>query len=140
MLENRHAGVREIMVYTAYQPVCPYCNRGAELVDGIEIYGARDKGFGMFWLCRLCDAYVGTHKNSKNHAPLGRLADRELRKWKQVAHEMFDTLWKSERMTRTDAYAYMARKMGITKEEAHIGRFDLEQCKKLVALLRQGKE
>ena len=116
--------------------VCPYCNASAELVNSREIYGTRDKNYGAFWLCRHCDAYVGTHKNSKNYAPLGRLADKELRRWKQVAHNALDPLWQSGRMTRHEAYAYMSRLMGIPREQAHIGHFDTEQCKTLISLLR----
>lgn len=115
--------------------ICPYCRKPAVLIDSKQIYGHNDKNFGKFWMCWPCDAYVGVHKNSKNFAPLGRLANKELRRWKQNAHVVFDPLWTSGKMTRTEAYAYMARRLGITKEEAHIGKFDVDMCKKLVELL-----
>jgi hypothetical protein len=40
----------------------------------------------MIYLCVPCDAYVGTHKNSKDHKPLGFLANRGLREARKAAH------------------------------------------------------
>lgn len=116
-------------------PVCPYCSRPAKLVTSAEVYGASDKDFGMFWLCRPCDAYVGTHKHSPTHAPLGRLADKELRRWKQKAHAAFDPMWQRSGLTRSEAYQHLADIMDLPKKEAHIGKFDVEQCKKVVELI-----
>jgi hypothetical protein len=119
-------------------PICPYCGNEAKLVDGEAIYGASAWHWmkNKFWDCRPCDAYVGTHKNSKKFVPLGRLANKELRRWKQNAHFVFDPLWKTGNMTRLEAYAQLAVMMEISVEEAHIGKFDVEQCKRLVALFR----
>lgn len=115
--------------------ICPYCRNPAELVDSAIVYG---KSYGMIWDCRACDAYVGTHKNSPNHAPLGRLANKELREWKKLAHAAFDPLWTSKhrKYTRKQAYKWMQDAMGISLEEAHIGKFDVDKCKQLVELLR----
>jgi hypothetical protein len=115
--------------------LCPYCGGNAKLIDSILIYG---KSYGMVWSCLPCDAYVGTHKGSKEHIPLGRLANRELRYWKGRAHEEFDKLWKTGRMTRRDAYKTMQGLMGMTPAQAHIGKFDVQQCKDLIALLNHG--
>lgn len=57
---------------------CPYCGRQAEYVDSKVIYG---RSYGMAYLCRNCDAYVGVHRGTDE--PLGRLADASLRKWKR---------------------------------------------------------
>jgi len=115
--------------------ICPYCDKPAELVDSSVIYGPFKPDFGKFWHCSPCDAYVGTHRNSPRHAPLGRLANKTLRHWKMRAHAAFDPLWKSGRMTRVRAYDWMARRLEIPKEKAHIGKFDVEQCQKLVELM-----
>lgn len=74
---------------------CPYCGQQASLVSGKEIYPYRpDLHDRMFWLCRPCDAYVGTHKNSKRHVPLGLLANADLRWARMRAHAVFDGYWK----------------------------------------------
>ncbi len=111
---------------------CPYCGQPANLVDSVTIYG---RSYGMIWDCRPCDAYVGTHKNSKDHAPLGRLADKELREWKKRAHAAFDPIWKSGQMSRPNAYNRLQEIMGLTADDAHIGMFDVAECKKLIDAL-----
>lgn len=114
---------------------CPYCGGPAELVDSARVYNGRS--FGMIWDCRPCDAYVGVHRNSKNFAPKGRLANKELRAWKVKAHAAFDPLWQGPGgMSRRDAYAHMQKIMGMTKNQAHIGKFDVGECQRLVALLK----
>ena len=107
--------------------ICLYCGKDAELIDSIEIYKVRS--YGMAWLCRPCKAWVGTHKNSLEHAPLGRLANAELRYWKKRAHIAFDPLWKSDGLSRNGAYSLLAAEMGIAREQMHIGMFDVNECK-----------
>ena len=82
---------------------CPYCGKEAELIDSSVIYG---RSYGMAYICFDCDAYVGTHKGTEK--PLGRLANAELRKWKMRAHDAFDPIWKSRKMS--------VRKRGIFKQ------------------------
>ena len=89
---------------------CPYCGRQAEYVDSKVIYG---RSYGMAYLCRNCDAYVGVHRGTDE--PLGRLADASLRKWKKAAHAAFDPLW-------------LAQQLGLPVSETHIGMFDVEEC------------
>lgn len=111
---------------------CPYCGQQAEYVDSAEIYG---RSYGMVYLCRPCDAYVGVHEGTDQ--PLGRLANRELRRWRNRAHAAFDPLWQQGRYRRrrNDAYAWLAGKMGLTKEETHIAMFDVEQCKQVIQIM-----
>lgn len=110
--------------------VCPYCNRLAEYVDSSEVYGGRS--YGMIYLCRSCNAYVGCHRGTSK--PLGRLANAELRRWKNAAHNAFDPLWKSGQFSRDSAYKLLATRMGLPREQTHIGMFDVEQCKQVVRI------
>lgn len=111
------------------QVICPYCNQEAKLVDSAVIY--RGVSYGNIWLCKPCDAYNGVHPDGKN-TPKGSLANRELRLWRKNAHAVFDVLWKSKKMTRKQAYQYMQKIMGLDGHTAHIGAFNLHQCKELV--------
>ena len=116
---------------------CPYCERPAELVSGDAIYPHRPDLFGFkFWLCEPCGAYVGTHKNSKDHAPLGRLANAELRRLKQKVHAAFDPWWHSGLMKRGTAYAKLADLLGIEQRECHIGMFSEDRCREALSKLR----
>lgn len=113
---------------------CPYCGEYAEYVDSEIIYG---KSYGMVYLCKPCDAYVGVHEGTCH--PLGRLANAELRKYKIQAHAYFDPLYKrkmekgySKGKARSKAYQWLSREMGIPAHETHIGMFDVGQCKKVI--------
>jgi hypothetical protein len=113
-------------------PICPYCGRTAKLVTGNKIYPYRPDLYSKyFYKCNPCDAYVGTHKG-KDHQPLGRLANKELRKWKCKAHNAFDSIWKSGKMKRHEAYLWLAGILEINVNNCHIGMFDVEQCKEVV--------
>ena len=109
---------------------CPYCHRPAKWVENKEIYGKNYGRSFMIWLCQPCNAYVGTHQNTKK--PLGTMADRLTREWRKKAHEVFDPLWKEGHHSRDGAYILLSRKMG---KETHIGESDVETCKKIIQVL-----
>lgn len=115
-------------------PTCPYCGEKAVMVDSSAVYS---KSYGMIWLCRPCMAWVGCHKGTTR--PLGRLANKTLRKAKVRAHEAFDQLWRSGALTRTFAYEWLAKQMGLSAAECHIGMFDVEQCERVVAIIEACK-
>lgn len=118
--------------------ICPYCHRPAQLVDGDFLYPDRhDLHWKRLWDCRPCDAYVGTHAPNPRMGytgvePLGRLSNASLRAAKSRAHAVFDPLWRSGRMTRKQAYAWLAEQLGITVEECHIGDLDEAMCRRVV--------
>lgn len=117
---------------------CDYCGEPAELADDSLIYG---KSYGhKIWICCRCGAYVGCHRGTDK--PLGRLANDQLRQYKKAAHNAFDPLWKSGRFInrRRDAYAWMAKAMGIPPEKAHIGMFDVPDCKKLIQIINEERD
>jgi hypothetical protein len=129
--------------YTRIAVVCPYCGKPASLVVGRVIYPHRsDLADKPVWACLPCGAWVGCHPGTKR--PLGRLADADLRKAKMAAHAAFDPLWRSGEMRRKAAYAWLAKQLGITGKEAHIGMFDLATCRRVVetceARIRQTRE
>ncbi len=65
-----------------------------------------------------------------------RLANAELRAAKQEAHAAFDPIWKTGRLSRTDAYLWLARQLGIPSASAHIGMFDVAMCQRVVEVCR----
>lgn len=113
---------------------CDYCGRQAEYVDSKAIYG---KSYGMIYICRRCNAYVGVHDGTD--IPLGRLADSQLRYWKKAAHSAFDPIWKYGRYRgrRDAAYRWLSRQMNLSPEETHIGMFTVEQCKEAVQICNE---
>lgn len=119
---------------TVERVLCPYCGAVAEFVGGDAVYPHRADLFDRrFYLCRACNAYVGTHKGTTK--PLGRLANLELRDAKVAAHAAFDPLWKGQpTKARSQAYRWLAVLLGIPASQCHIGMFNVEQCRRVVAL------
>lgn len=117
---------------------CPYCGSEARLTDSNEVYGT---SYGKMWLCSGypdCDAYVGVHKGTRK--PLGTMANALLRMWRKRAHAAFDPLWKTGKLKRGYAYEKLASALNISPMDAHIGHFDVEQCKLVVNLFKEGEE
>ncbi len=117
---------------------CPYCSESAVFTSSTEVYNGRD--YGMIYLCRPCEAWVGVHRGTT--IPLGRLADAELRRWKRAVHKVFDPIWhkavaRGARKTtaRNTSYKWLAFALNIPREECHIGMFDVETCKRAIEII-----
>lgn len=114
-------------------PICPYCEDTSALVGGDIIYPHRPDLYSKrFYLCEPCNAYVGCHPGTKK--PLGRLANAQLRQAKMDAHRAFDPIWKEGNTSRSEAYTWLAGKLGIPEEECHIGMFDVHRCRQVVTI------
>jgi len=110
------------------RPVCAECQSPMIL---------RESLYGKFWGCSQFPKCKGSHgAHQADGRPLGIPADKETKRARIEAHEAFDRLWKSRKMSRTQAYSWMQKAMDLPKDEVHIGRFTREQCIHLVALLK----
>jgi hypothetical protein len=119
--------------------LCPYCGKPAELVRGSALYPHRpDLENRRFWRCSPCRAWVGCHPGTAK--PLGRLANAELRRAKQHAHEAFDPIWKDGFLSRSEAYEWLAMKLGIPSAECHVGMMDVAACQRVVEVCRLAME
>jgi len=123
---------------------CPYCDGSAELVDSELVYW---KSFGMIWICQPCHAWVGTHKDSKVHKPLGTLANKELREARKAAHAALDPCWKDlaeqghhKGKSRTLVYRRLAKALGIETKSCHIAWFDVKRCAEVVTVCANWKK
>lgn len=63
----------------------------------------------------------------------------EHKKARDDAHRAFDGLWMSGRMTRTQAYQWLAKVMKVTKRQAHIARFTVQQCGQVIVECKRFK-
>lgn len=112
--------------------ICPYCGSNAEFTNSSVVYG---KSYGMIYLCRSCNAYVGVHKGTDR--ALGRLANKQLRALKHEAHEYFDKIWQLQIMKRAEAYSWLSSVLGLPKEYTHIGMFSEKTCKQVIYFSKQ---
>lgn len=51
------------------------------------------------------------------------------------AHEAFDALWKVYGMGRTAAYRWLASRLGLPRERAHISQLTRNDCARVVAIV-----
>lgn len=116
--------------------ICRYCGGVVHLVPAAKIYGFAAKRLGIekekFYQCQNCNARVGCHKGSMR--PLGNLANEVLRLKRMETHQVFDAFWKAQGMSRTQGYKWMAKKLKLPEDLAHIGGFEMDQCQKLINL------
>lgn len=125
---------------TAGSPTCDYCCRPTVLVHGRDLYPhlehLADK---PFYYCEPCVAWVGCHYGTTE--PLGRLANAELRKAKGNAHNAFDRIWKgpAATMSRSEAYLWLSERLGIPLTDCHIGKFDVELCRRTARIVKEQK-
>ena len=111
---------------------CPYCGSPVVFRSADGIYKENSSG-AMLYVCSRypeCDSYVRAHPGSD--APMGSLANHELRTLRRTAHYYFDQLYKSGRMSREDAYRWLADKMRTPLSEAHIGHCGEYYCKQVI--------
>lgn len=116
-------------------PTCPYCNGMSIKTTGESIYPHRpDLKHKMFYACKICDAYVGCHESTGK--PLGQLANASLRKARVLAHYAFDWLWEDAEThnARGKAYGELAKLLGVSVMNCHIGMFSEKQCTMVIKI------
>jgi ssDNA-binding Zn-finger/Zn-ribbon topoisomerase 1 len=109
-----------------YPGDCPGCGAEMRLKVGT---------FGFFWSCNEwpgCTFAVGCHPHTTK--PLGTPANFATRKARKAAHDLFDQTWigPRARMSRKEAYAWLASRMGLPVEQTHIALFDAAQCQEVI--------
>nr|WP_315471724.1 zinc-finger-containing protein [uncultured Rhodoferax sp.] len=116
--------------------VCPHCGAPCSIVNNSLIYGREYGEWPWAVLCQGCEAYVGLHPFTG--IPLGTLATAEIRNARKRAKSAFNPLWQQGGMSRSEAYAWLAKALGIADVNAcHIGWFDVAQCNAVVAAINK---
>jgi hypothetical protein len=96
-------------------------------------YKTRDGKPKKFYSCSRWPACSGIHGAHPNGAPMGIPGNAETKAWRIKAHAAFDESYKD--LPRPERYKRLMYVMGLTEEEAHIARFDIDQCKRLIERL-----
>ncbi len=116
---------------------CPYCGSPVIYRSADGIYRNNDKN-AMLYVCSRypeCDAYVRVHPGTS--IPMGSLADQKLRTLRRTAHRAFDRLYQSGRMSRQDAYRWLADLMCVPLSQAHIGYLGEYYCRQVIQKSRE---
>lgn len=119
---------------------CPYCDYPVIVLPNHIIYG-KAYGTGLSYACSrypVCDAYVGMHgekaSEEQRYLPLGTLANKELRNLRKQTHALIDPYWqvKGIGLSRRRVYQLLAKFLGLSQDQTHIGMFTEEQCRKVI--------
>lgn len=97
----------------------------------------RDSKFGLFYGCSRypdCKASHGAHPDGR---PLGIPATPAVKVARIKAHEAFDAMWRARGWNRREGYQWLQNVFDMTSGEAHIGKFDLEQCERLIERIQR---
>lgn len=117
---------------------CCTCNKivSTELVTGDIIYPRRDDLRNhYFWRCPTCKSYIGSHKYSLDHKPLGKvIPDVELRVLRQRIHEMIDPFWKWKKVSRRRVYEVCSDILG---REYHTASLSTEEARMILSKRRE---
>lgn len=109
--------------------VCSCCGAHAiEIRHHTQIYHGHEFGeWPWAYVCSACGAMVGMHPFTS--IPLGTLADGPLRRLRKACKQPFNLLWVHKRMTRDEAYAALAKHLGIPAAQCHFGLLDDATCR-----------
>ena len=97
-----------------------------------------DPNTGRFaWKCTRDDCR-GYHMADHDGFPVGVPADARTRKLRHEVHNLLDKLYKGPRsiMSENRAREWMARILGRDVENAHVGLFDANDCKRIIAAIK----
>lgn len=92
--------------------ICPVC--GDQVRPVTTRYGLRHACCGLW---------------SWGGAPL---VDRDTHDARKAAHAAFDPIWKSGHMSRSQAYAELARRMGLHPKDCHMKLMDAATARRAV--------
>lgn len=96
---------------TIAAPICPVCHQPAK--ESVSQYGVRHDCCGL-------SSWGGK-----------KLVDQDTLTARQKAHEVFDILWKVYEIPRKAAYIHLAKELGLTRKQTHIGLMDKETARKV---------
>lgn len=109
----------------------------ARLTDGSEIYPHRQDLYDLpFWVCDICHNYVGCHHKTTNRtAPLGNIPTPAIRGARKHIHAILDPLWKSGKVKRKQAYAWLSERLGWKYHTAKIR--NIEEAREVYKLAKE---
>jgi hypothetical protein len=98
----------------------------------------RSSKHGLFYGCSRYPTCKGSHGAHPDGAPLGTPADGETKKARIRAHAFFDRIWKDHAIgkSRDEAYAWLAKTLGVPLGKAHISMMGKDDCEILVEVIK----
>lgn len=116
-------------------PTCIECGRLGVLTPGhIAKPGKPELAGRWFYVCD-CGAIAGAHRTTQT--PKSLPCGPETSRARDALHRLFDPHWRvavaagvRQQIARDRAYSRLARALGMTDDDCHIGRFDIATCQR----------
>ena len=103
---------------------CPECG-------GLMVL--KESKYGKFYGCINFPKCKGAHGAHPDGRPLGFPGNAETKKWRKKAHKIMDEWIKITGCNRDDAYIQLKRLMNMSEKRAHIGKFNIDECKRTIS-------
>lgn len=116
--------------YTEHDLECPDC--GARML-------LKSSGAHLFYGCerRSENGCRGAHGARRNGSPMGIPGDQATRQARIKAHASFNPIYESGQMGQKEAYIWLQHAMSLSPRDAHIARFNRQQCLFLIDLIER---
>ncbi|MDC9582768.1 zinc-finger-containing protein [Xenorhabdus sp. PR6a] len=107
---------------------CCHCCSKVSIANNSRIYGKEYGKWPWVYLCEGCGAYVGMHPFTS--IPLGTLATKEIREARKKSKPYFIRLQNNGKISRAEAYKWLAEQLSIEPRYCHFAMFDIVMCEK----------
>ncbi len=127
------------------QHVCEYCGNVAQLAQTGDVAYPYLEDHGAVWICVPCQAWIGVRPGSRQHTPLGRLANAELREAKKRLHDALEPLVVGKMRrdgvnlfeARGKAIKWLASELNFTLSTPSIHALTREQCEQAIRYISE---
>ncbi|CDH33258.1 zinc-finger-containing protein [Xenorhabdus bovienii] len=122
--------IRRVIDPSPIPTKCRYCCNHVKIAHHEEVFGRilNNSRWPWFYVCTSCEARVGMHPGTD--IPLGQLADCRTRFARRNSKQHFEAMRNALNMERTDAYRWLAWRLGISSAKCHFGWFDADMCER----------
>ena len=123
-----------------------YIEKPHDIMKSIRVSDYYIKTGKLVWICPDCNNTHEAHQQDviyedegiphREGDPLGIPSSRLCKMFRLHVHSLFDPLWKNGKMSRNEAYHFLANNLGLKREDAHIATFSIRQCIASIRFLR----
>lgn len=113
---------------------CPECGANMILRETSK-FKHKDGLNRKFYGCTNYPHCTATHGAHPNGEPLGHPGDKATKQARMDAHAVFDDLWRSGTFSRSGAYKWLAKKLGV--EEVHFGEMSEKECREAIEVIEE---
>jgi ssDNA-binding Zn-finger/Zn-ribbon topoisomerase 1 len=94
----------------------------------------------MFYSCSRFPICRGTCGAYPDGSPAGVPANTETKAQRRVTYETLEAFRISRKWNKRGMYSWLAKRLKMERDKCHVTNFDIETCKKVLAVIERAKE